>query len=213
MILVGGGGELDAVVLALDPEAGTPVTRHPQWSLDVARPDPGIATIVVDGTAVTIVFGSDDPALPVAWWLEGQRALGPVPAMAWTGARCVAVPASGSILCGGGMRDGAVTGDVVELAVSGGDVTATDLPALLSPMAEPLWLVDDVAVYAQGDGRMWRIAADRTATEVVAASTRASGGAVTRLPTGFSLLVGGREGDDTALSRWWVFAPDPVSDG
>ena len=60
---------------------------------------------------------------------------------------------------------------------------------------------------------MWRIADDRTTTEVVAASTRATGGAVTRLTTGFCLLVGGREGDDTALSRWWIFAPQVAAEG
>ncbi len=209
VLLVGGGDALDTVQADLDPQVAAPVTRHPEWSLDLARPDPGVATLTVDETAATVVFGSDDAALPVAWWLEGQRALGP--AARWSGARCVAAAIRGSILCGGGMRDDAPTGDVVELAVAGGDVTATELPGLLSAMREPLWLVDDVAVYAQGDGRMWRIAADGSTTEVVAASTRATGGSVTRLPTGFSLLVGGREGDDTALPRWWVFAPDPVT--
>jgi hypothetical protein len=215
VLIIGGAGALDTVAIALDPDATPAVELLPQLVLDAPRPG---ATAIVAGEAsrpITLVFGSDLDDGAVAWWLEGQRALGP--SGSWVGARCVPLEDGPTvrILCAGGLRDGAPTGDAIELGFGAtGEPVVTERPALLAgPVADPRWLADELAVYAQGAGRMWRVdRADGTVVEVAAASDRGQGGSVTRLPTGFSLLVGGRDNDGVALTQWLVFAPNPVTD-
>jgi hypothetical protein len=213
--VIGGGDALDVVAIALDPEAATPVRRIEGPGLDVPRPGASALHVPSDVGAVTIVFGSAEDDAGVApsalWWIEGQRGAGPQ--VAWSGGRCVVLdPAAPRILCGGGLRDGAPTADVLEVGVSAqGELETTEHTGLLGmPMADPIWFHDELAVYAQGGGRLIALArADLVATERMAASPRDTGGRVARLPTGLQLLVGGRAADGTPLPSWQVFAPEP----
>ena len=160
---------------------------------------------------ITVAFGRDDDAGAALWWIEGQRALGPE--AAWTGGRCVVLEAATArILCGGGERDGAPTADALAVTFfpDAQPMISEHVGLLGMPMADPIWFSDDVAVYAQGGGRLLALSrADLTATERTAASGRDTGGAVARMPTGASLLVGGRAADGTPLTAWHVFAPEP----
>lgn len=209
--VIGGGDATDIVAIALDPAAGSPVRRLEGAGLDAPRPGASALAVASDRGPITVVFGRDDDAGPVLWWIEGQRALGPE--VAWSGGRCVVLdPAAPRILCGGGERDGAPTADALSISF-----TAEAEPQLVEhtgllgmPMADPRWFSDDVAVYAQGGGRLVALTrGDLTPSERVAASDRHAGGAVARLPVGFDLLVGGRAADGTPLTAWHVFAPEP----
>lgn len=211
LLVIGGGEETDVVAIALDPEASTPVRRVDGPGLDAPRPGASALRVQSDAGPVTLVFGRDDDAGTALWWIEGGLGLGPE--VAWTGGRCTLLDsAAPRILCGGGVRDGAATPDVLEVAFTGGDAPQIiEHTALLgAPMADPLWLADDVAVYAQGGGRLVAITRAELATsERPAASSRDTGGALARFPTGFELLVGGRATDGTPLAAWHVFAPEP----
>lgn len=215
VLVIGGGDALDVVAIALDPEATSPVRRVDGAMLDVPRPGASALRVPSDIGPVTLVFGAgtNEAGAPTAalWWIEGQRAVGPE--VAWTGGRCVALDdAAPRILCGGGVRDGTPTADAVVVAFSpDGEVQFTEHVGVLGmPMADPIWFRDDVAVYAQGGGRLVALArGDLAATEREAASARDTGGRVARLPTGHELVVGGRAADGTPLSAWHVFAPEP----
>jgi uncharacterized protein (TIGR00251 family) len=215
VLVIGGGDALDIVAIALGPEATSPVRRVEGAALDVPRPGASALRVGSDAGAVTLVFGAgvDEAGDPTAalWWIEGQRAIGPE--VAWTGGRCVALDdAAPRILCGGGVRDGTPTADALDVAFSpDGEVQFTEHVGVLGmPMADPIWFRDDVAVYAQGGGRLIALArGDLAATEREAASARDTGGHVARLPTGLELVVGGRAADGTPLSAWHVFAPEP----
>jgi hypothetical protein len=210
--IVGGGAALDCVRVDLEPATAEPVAVEPGWTLDAVRPGAHAATSRDPARVTTFVFGSDDPARAVGWWIDGQLAFGPM--TQWVDAGCVELDAGTRWACGGGVRDATPTADVLEVTLAAGAATVVEHVALLgAPAADPRWLGDEFAVYAQGDGRMWRLdRVDLAVREVAAASPRATGGVLTRLPTGFSLLVGGRDADGTALERWYVFAPDPVGD-
>jgi hypothetical protein len=75
-------------------------------------------------------------------------------------------------------------------------------------MADPRWLSDEGAIYAQGNEALVRIGREDLAAEQVAGTAlRGAGGHSVTLSTGATFLTGGVANDGTSLSRWQVFVP------
>jgi hypothetical protein len=218
LLLLGGEGRTDALQVSWSAEEDGEATFEagPAWAL-LDAPRPGARALALpfpDGPRPLLV-GGDDPALPrvlPAW--GGAAAVGP--AEAWTGLQCVQLDTAGAdatahlVLCAGGIRADEPTADALFVSVdAAGAAEVTELPTLLpAPMADVLWLADDAAVYAQGDGRWVRIdRSDLVVTEPPAASARARGGCTVPLDTGITLIVGGIDQAGAPTSTWQVFAP------
>jgi hypothetical protein len=122
------------------------------------------------------------------------------------------------VLCGGGVRADAPTADGLLVAISPGawsadSVTVEEVPGLLiEPMAAPLWLADDSALYAQSDGSWVTIARESLEADLGTTSAlRARGGHSVKLSTGATFLLGGEDEDGHAVDRWQVFTPSVTS--
>ena len=88
--------------------------------------------------------------------------------------------------------------------------TVDELPEFFSaPLADPRLFADDLTLYAQEGPQWWRVGrAELDVTLTDTAVTRVRGGHSITLGTGVTFLVGGRDPDDRAVDRWWMFAPD-----
>lgn len=207
--VLGGGAHTDGVSLVLLPDA-LDVRVIDGVTLDGPRAN-AHATWVADGddaTADVVLFGGNEGDLPALRLALAGEAVGPT--QAWSGGRCVQLRASSPprMLCAGGVRDGDATSDALELRL-GDPVEAIEHPDLLGqPLADPRWLSDDGAVYAQGNEALIRVDRADLATEAVAgAALRGSGGHSVTLSTGATFLTGGVTNGGAPLSRWQVFMP------
>jgi hypothetical protein len=223
LLLFGGGDATDVASVELVPgEDGVlEATVVEGTLLDAPRPGANATWSTraeTDEGETVVLFGADDPALPAIFLTDPGIALGPEGP--WIGGRCVQVdaePGAGDpirVLCAGGLRSDAATTDglLVRLPAVGSDDPPTCevlSDFLLVPMADPIWLEDDEAVYAQGTGRLLRIdRSDLTVTEPTAAVQRAHGGQAVTLTTDATILVGGVDTDDGPVDRWQIFMPD-----
>lgn len=171
-----------------------------------------------DEGETVVLFGSDAPSLPAIYLINQQLTLGPEGP--WRGGRCVQVDAEPSasdpvrVLCAGGIRNDAPSADGLLLSLppagSNDPPTAEELSdLLLAPMADPIWLVDEEAVYAQGAGRLLRTdRVDLAVTEPTAAVQRATGGQAITLSTDATIVLGGMDADGAPVDRWQIFMPD-----
>jgi hypothetical protein len=207
--VLGGGERSDGVSLVLLPDA-LDVRVLENLALDAPRVGANAAWVGdgEDATAEVVLFGGNEGDLPALWLALEGTGLGPTDA--WSGGRCVQLRTStpARMLCAGGVRNADPTSDALELRL-GDPAQAIEHPALLDqPMADPRWLFDDGAVYAQGHETLVRIDRDDLAAEAVSGTAlRGSGGHSVTLATGATFLTGGVANDGAPLSRWQVFMP------
>lgn len=211
LFVIGGGGRTDGIVLATVPDAEGSLEVGPieALELDVPRDGASASWLPGDGGGV-LLFGSEDPSVPVLFDTARGEAAGP--GGPWVGGRCIALSDSPArTLCLGGLRDGEATPDA--LLVSG-DGSVTELIGLMpTPLEDPLLIGDEGAIYAQGEGALFRLsrAIETPTTEAIAtvqeSALRARGGHIVGLGTGASFLVGGTTPDGGAVDRWQVFQP------
>jgi len=218
--LFGGGTATDVVRIDLVPTDDGPTAQLvPDVVLDGPRVGGTAAYLARDGSddgEHTLVCGGQDD-LPLVRLVESGSSHGPLGP--WTGARCVQVdrgPADAVLrmLCGGGIRADEPTADAIELrfgpAGSMPALEVTEHPDLLGlAMPDVVWLVDDVAVYAQGEGQLRPFTRDAWAPiGMPLPALRASGGTALPLPTGATVLAGGQDTDAIPTARMQVFVPD-----
>jgi hypothetical protein len=220
LFLYGGGSHTDVVVVSLLPTGGGPaVERLADVELDSPRRGATAMPVIRDeaGLETAVLFGSEDPEAAVLYLVEHRQALGPE--AAWLGGRCVQLDRGGAgvtlrVLCGGGVRDDEQTADGLLLVLpplsSGESPTTQLLPDLLQePMADPWWIPDTDAVYAQGGGRLLRVGRDDLEVTEVQTAQRWTGGSAVELPSGATFLIGGLDADERPVSAWQVFMPTP----
>ena len=193
-----------SVDLDFDPEAETLALVTTRRPLALDRDRAGGTAVWVDDELV--VWGGATTG-PLAFTERGGAS---GPEGSWTGASCWREPDVRRVVCGGGLRDGVESSDLVELrADANGDWSVSEFPdALGAPMPSLIWLADDTALYAQGEARLRPLSRDTLSplAEDLPAS-RARGGHSIQLPTGATFLVGGTGFDGTPLQRWQVFTP------
>lgn len=163
-----------------------------------------------------VLFGADD-ARGVVWLVRAGLAVGVQGP--WQGGRCVQLDAGDDgapvrLLCGGGVRGDAPTGDALVLTLgSDGSAVAQDRPALLTPpMASPLWFVDELAVYAQGEGVLLPLDITTLAAGEPRTGLRGTGGQALAFEGGAMLVVGGADPAGVPTTRIQVFTPALAAD-
>ena len=218
LFLLGGGGALDGVALDLLPnEAGTlaaaPVAdfaldgpRDVATGLWLARDD--------EPTADLLLVGGSSSG-PIAQLGSSNTSTGPE--LDWQGLACaqLAQDTGGGgatdvhVLCVGGLLDGLASADALHLTIQADSVTIEQRPDFLpSALPDPILAEDDLALYAQGEGRWFRIdREDESVSEPESAPLRARGGHLVSLANSVTFQVGGTDQDGVALDRWQVFTP------
>jgi hypothetical protein len=221
LLFVFGGGDATEVV-AIDlvpPESGSASARLVEdVALDAPRRGASAGFVARQGTddgEVTYVCGGDDD-VALLRLVEPGVSIGPVGP--WSAIRCVQVDRGAAddelrLLCGGGIRAELPTGDAVEfvLGPAGADLVAdiVEHPGLLGrDMPDPRWLVDDVAVYAQGEAALQPFAAATLEPSEVLPALRATGGTAIALPSGATLFAGGADEQGVPTTRMQLFVPD-----
>ncbi|PCC67671.1 TIGR00251 family protein [Nannocystis exedens] len=214
--LAGGGGHTDLVALSLEPDDQGVIALAPVAALDGPRTGARLLALDRGDDEVLLLVGGAEADAPAVYFPEGGHAFGPVGD--WTNIQCIRLDAGDEdeaatveLLCLGGLRGGQPTGDALVLRVPAA-VESTEVeerPAFLSaPLADPRLFADDLAVYAQGAAQWWRVSRKDLAVELTeTVATRVHGGHSITLGTGVTFLVGGRDLDDRAVDRWWIFAP------
>jgi hypothetical protein len=201
------------VLWSLDLASVDADTDAVSWStVEAATPDgprTGASAIALPAGEL-LVFGSDDDR--AVFWSSETGAFGPPGP--WTGGACVLVDPGENpmrVLCAGGERAGAAVSDllIVEQDGSSGSWTVDERPdALPAALSAPQWYSDDVALYAQGDGQLLRIARDSLEPDnAVSSAQRFAEGHSVQLPTGATFQVGGIGQEGQPLTRWQVFTP------
>lgn len=208
-VYVAGGGEETSIlqVEVATEDNALPTITTLDLELDGPRRGATLFGQPSAGEAGLVVFGGDDPALPLVWSPSGQPAESE--GEAWTGAHCVALDEART-LCAGGSLDGETTGQGVIVDTTGGTPTVSRLPDLLPiPMRDVLWVPDSSAVYAQGEGRLFRFDRETLEREEPPGSPqRAAGGGAAILPTGVTVIAGGEDTDGAATEVWQLFSPE-----
>ncbi len=219
--LFGGGGSLDAVAIGLLPDAGGALATATLGDATLDRERPGATAVYVSGTTQSndrvILFGGSTLGPPL-WVWPGNLTAGAD--ARWTDAACVRPDPdrAGLVWCLGGVRDDAPTADLMALDLSDeAALTLTDLPGTLPIPAEDVhaW-TEDGAVYAQAEGRLWRLAVSASdlgpseVSEIMPDALRARGGHFIRLGSGATFLAGGTTLNDDPVERWQVFTPEPL---
>jgi hypothetical protein len=206
---VAGGGETSSLleVQVVTEDTDLPVFVPLEPALDGPRPRGTLFGRRGEGISGLVVFGGSDASLPLARAIEAGADADDV-GTAWTDASCVALDDTRT-LCAGGIVDGETTADAAIVELASGSPAVSRLPEQLPvPMRDVLWLEDELAVYAQGEGRLVRI--DRVsleATEPAGSPQRATGGGAAILPTGVTLIAGGEAADGSATDVWQLFSP------
>jgi len=219
--LFGGGGELDATAVGLLPDAGGALATAPLDDALLDRDRAGGTAAHVLGPSQSndrvIVFGGATLG-PTLWVWPGNLTAGADDR--WVQAACVSPDPTRSSLvwCLGGLRADVPTADLMVLDLS--DEAAPDLlefPGTLPVPAEQVhaW-TEDGAVYAQAEGRLWRLGVSPSelgpfeVTEIMPDALRARGGQFIRLESGVTFLAGGTTLDGDPVARWQVFTPEPL---
>lgn len=221
--VLGGGEATDAIAIDLIAVDGV-LAAAPVEALALDRPRVGATAIWLPSddnpTADALIIGGEQPG-PLAIRTSTGELIGPD--LAWRDLACGLMSSLGDgsgdesdapdVLCVGGSRDGQPTADAAQFSIPSGDRSdpiAATLHESFLPIAlpDPLLLGDDVALYAQGEGRWFRIdRATQTVEEPNSAPLRARGGHLVSLANGATFLVGGVDQDGGALERWQVFTP------
>lgn len=211
--VLGGGAATDAIAIDLLAVDGR-LAAAPVDDLLLDSPRVGATAIWIPSadspTADALIVGGEQ-AGPLALRTSTGELLGP--ALAWRGLACAIESQqddSTAILCVGGSIDDQPTADAARFTIDTGDAAEFVLRESFLPAAlpDPRLFEDDIALYAQGEGRWFRI--DRE-TEIVdepdSAPLRARGGHLVELATGATFVVGGVDQEGVALDRWQVFTP------
>ena len=161
--LFGGQGSLDAVAIGLLPDAGGALATAPLEDALLDRERPGATAVYVDGATQSndrvMLFGG--ATLGAALWMwPGNLTAGED--LRWSDAACVRPDPdrAGLVWCLGGLRDDLPTADLMVIDLSDPAApTLLEIPNLLTVPAEDVhaW-TEDGAVYAQAEGRLWRLA-------------------------------------------------------
>lgn len=177
---------------------------------DGPRADANALGLELEGDEVEyLVFGSPDtrPCL----WSSSTGSFGPPGP--WISGRCVQIdPASDTtrVLCAGGKREDTPSSDLLLLTRAADESWMVEERPSALPIAlsDPLWLSDEIALYAQSDGQVVRIARDSLLPDNdVSSAQRFARGHSVELPTGATFLVGGLGNEGQPLTRWQVFTP------
>lgn len=214
LYIAGGGTYTDLVALSLEPDDDGVIELAPVAALDGPRSGARLVGLARGGDETLFLVGGEADA-PAVYFPDGGHAFGPVGD--WTNIQCIALDVAKSekdsvrVLCLGGLRGGQPTGDALLLtcppAVEN-TVVEERLGFLGEPLADPRLFADDLAVYAQGAAQWWRVDRESLVPELgETVATRVHGGHSITLGTGVTFLVGGRDLDDRAVDRWWIFAP------
>lgn len=209
-VYIAGGGEQTSLLQVEVATEDSPIPTITELNLELDGPRRGGTLFGRPGAGEEglVAFGGDDPELPlVRVVVSGQTA--ETAGRAWTGAHCVALDETRT-LCAGGSVDGETTAQGVIVDIQDEGPTVSGLPDLLPiPMRDVLWLEDTAAVYAQGEGRLFRF--DRATVEREEPSgspQRAAGGGSATLPTGVTIVAGGEDTDGAATAVWQLFSPE-----
>nr|WP_217910148.1 DUF167 domain-containing protein [Pseudenhygromyxa sp. WMMC2535] len=220
--LLGGGEHTDAVAIDLlvDDEGTLAAAPVADFALD--RPRPGAVALWLpsadDPIADALIVGggeADSTGAPAVLASTGEgfgEDLGLLTGHACALLRGPSLDEPGAdeqsrVLCVGGTLDdlSSDAGLFLDPASAQTSLVSGFLPVA---MADPLLLADDLALYAQGESRWFRIdRSEESVSEPESSALRAHGGHSVSLATGATFLVGGVDGDDTALDRWQVFMP------
>jgi hypothetical protein len=207
--LLGGGEATDAIAIALVPVDGR-LAVAPVDALTLDSPRAGATAIWIPSadnpTADALIIGGEQPG-PLALRTSNGELIGPE--LQWHGFAC-ALQSSTTILCVGGSLDDQPSADAARFTVRPGDTAEFELHESFLPaaLADPRLFADSTALYAQGEGRWFRI--DRKTLlveEPDSAPLRARGGHLVELATGATFVVGGVNQEGVALDRWQVFVP------
>lgn len=216
LTLVGGGEKRDVVAIDLVPRSDDSIRAGRVDVPELDAPRAGASAIWAvredgDDAEDIVVFGADD-ARGALWLVRAGLALGPEGP--WQGGRCVQLDPGEDgepvrVLCGGGVRGDAPTGDALVLTLAAdGSAASLDRPALLvPPMAAPLWFVDELAVYAQGEGMLVPLDIATLAAGETRTGLRGRGGQGVALEGGATLVVGGSDPAGVPTTRMQVFTP------
>jgi len=209
-VYISGGGEQTSIVQVevATEDSALPTITELSLELDGPRRGGTLFGRPGAGEAGLVAFGGDDPALPLVFVAASGQAA-EAGAGAWTGAQCVALDETRT-LCAGGSLDGETTVQGAIVDTTAAEPTVSRLPDLLPvPMRDILWLEDSSAVYAQGEGRLFRF--DRVTLEheePAGSPQRAIGGGGATLPTGVTIIAGGEDQDGAATEVWQLFSPE-----
>lgn len=214
--VLGGGEAIDAIAIDLLANEGT-LAAAPVQELALDSPRVGATAIWIPSasnpTADALIIGGEQ-AGPLALQTGTGSLIGP--AVAWRDLACAIETQSSEdddgtvVLCVGGSIDDQPTANVARFTVSPGAAAEVVLSESFLPaaLADPKLFVDSVALYAQGEGRWFRIERETLIVdEPDAATPRARGGHLVKLVNGGTFVVGGVDQDGVALDRWQVFTP------
>nr|WP_276572695.1 DUF167 domain-containing protein [Nannocystis pusilla] len=214
LYIAGGGTHTDLVALSLEPDDDGVIELAPVAALDGPRTGARLVNFMRGSDETLMLVGGEADA-PAVYFPDGAHAFGPVGA--WTNIQCIALDVaedaedSVRVLCLGGQRGGQPTGDALLLTCPPAlaNTVVEERPGFLAePLADPRLFADDLAVYAQGAAHWWRLDRKTLVPELgETVATRVHGGHSITLGTGVTFLVGGRDLDDRAVDRWWIFAP------
>lgn len=215
--LLGGGGATDAIAIDLvaDGDGTLAAASVSSFELDVPR-DHATALWIPQAdnpTADVLLVGADPGADgmpgapgPIAALASTGMSFGP--SLDWRDLACT-IESTSTVLCVGGTLDGLPTADALRIEIAAGAATVERLANFLpAPLPDPRLFQDAFAVYAQGDGRWFRVSRDGgDVSEPESAALRGTGGSCVALANGVTFLVGGADQDGAALDRWQVFTP------
>lgn len=211
--LLGGGEATDAVAINLLAKDGR-LAAAPVDGLTLDAPRAGATAIWIPSadnpTADALILGGDQPG-PLALQTSTGTTIGSE--LSWRGLACAVLaiePAATTVLCVGGSLDEQPSANAARFTVRPGDSAELLLSESFLPAAlpDPRLFTDNFALYAQGEGRWFRI--DRESLDVEepdSAPLRARGGHLVELATGATFVVGGVDQEGVALDRWQVFIP------
>lgn len=214
--VLGGGEAIDAIAIDLLATEGT-LAAAPVQELALDSPRVGATAIWIPSasnpTADALIIGGEQ-AGPLALQTGTGALIGPE--VAWRDLACAIETQSSDdddatvVLCVGGSIDEQPTADAARFTVSPGAAAEVVLSESFLPaaLADPKLFVDNAALYAQGEGRWFRIERETLIVdEPDAATPRARGGHLVKLVNGGTFVVGGVDQDGVALDRWQVFTP------
>ena len=216
--LFGGGTKLDVVAIDLVVRDDDTLRAGVVDGLQLDAPRAGASALWStredsDDAEDVVLFGSDDAGRSAIYLVRAAAALGP--AGKWSDGRRVQLDrgrdgAAVRVLCGGGLRDAPPSGDALVVTLWAARTAAPEERAALldPPMASPRWFVDDVAVYAQGEGVLLPLERESLAAGDPRAALRARGGQLVPLEGGATLVVGGSDPSGAPTTRIQVFTPD-----
>jgi len=216
--VLGGGEATDAVAIDLVPTAAGVLQVALVEGITLDHPRVGATAIWIptadNPTADALIIGGEQPG-PLALRTSSGELVGPE--LGWRDLACAleSSPPEGSepasISCFGGLLDALPTADAAHFTIRAGEPIELTLSESFLPvaLAEPLLFTDATALYAQGEGRWFRIErGSQTVEAPSSAAKRARGGHLVSLANGATFLVGGVDQDGVALERWQVFMPD-----